>query len=130
VLIAAVIHVATLAVALHTPPVARPAARVAQDTTHRDTAGGAIVTPKKKGHTAAYNVGHATTKAATDTKNAVVTAGTNVGHEAQRAAKNTRNETHRDADKVSKATGKSKKELKSDSAKRAAHDSAAAGAPR
>jgi hypothetical protein len=120
VLIAAVIRVATLAVALH----ATPAGRVAQDTTHRDTAGGAVVTPKKKGHTVVHNIGQATTKAATDTKDAVVTTGKNVGHEAQRAAKNTRSETHRDADKLSKATGKSKKEVESDSAKHAIHDSA------
>jgi hypothetical protein len=119
VLIAAAIHVATLAVALHT----MPAPRVAQDTTHRDTAGGAVVTPKKKGHTVVHNIGQATSKAATDTKNAVVTTGKNVGHEAERAAKNTRNETHRDADKVSNATGKSKKEIESDSIKHAIHDS-------
>jgi hypothetical protein len=119
VLLTAAFHVATLAVALH----ANAAARTLQDTTHRDTAGGAVVTPKKKGHTVAHNVGQATTKAATDTKDAVVTTGKNIGHEAQRAAKNTRNETHRDADKLSKATGKSKKEIESDSLKHAIHDS-------
>lgn len=125
-LFAAAIHVVALAVTLHSTP----AARAVQDTTHRDTTGGDVVTPKKKkGHTVAHNVGQATSKAATDTKNAVVKTGQNVGHEAQRAARNTRDETHRDADRVSKSTGKSKKELQGDSAKRAARDSGAAAGP-